>query len=345
MEERISEFIADYIPKRITKETRYKLQYELESHIYDRIDYYTEIGYTEEESLEKALNDFGNDEETKEQIKLQLGGVHKPFTLADFFYISIPITIALIFIGGTLLHLVLFKTLYFKIYLLIPMVMWLLIIAIKKSNKIHHIVKSIIAFVLVVPYFVYMFIGNFFFTETYEIDLNKNKVLTSYSDIIDTDSEDEDKHFNFPPRACELGDPIDVDEFSMCWDSIFGESIWSTSIIEYSPTEYKELKNKFNKEFKYMAKYQVYGYFIDNEYIDEEIVYKCDFSVYGFDFKTIEKNDDSDEYYDYWYLIGTNDETHEIAFIKTIDAATPTFDEYFIKEDCGWRYFYFLTKF
>jgi hypothetical protein len=224
------------------------------------------------------------------------------------------------------------------------MVMWLLIIAIKKSNKIHHIVKSIIAFVLVVPYFVYMFIGNFFFTETYEINLNKNKVLTSYSDIIDTDSKDEDKHFNFPPRACELGNPIDVDEFSMSWDSIFGESIWSTSIIEYSPTEYKELKNKFKKEYKYMQEYEGCGYYIDDEYINEEIVYNCNFSMYGFNFRTIEREDAPDEYYEHWYLIGTNDETHEIAFIETFES-TPTFDEHFIKEDCGWRYFYFLTKF
>lgn len=344
MEKRISEFIADYIPKRITKEMRYKLQYELENHIYDRIDYYTEIGYTEEESLEKALNDFGNDEETKEQIKNELGGVHRPFTLADFFYLSIPITIALIFIGGTLLHFFLFTSHDFVIFLIIPIIMWLLIIPLKKTNKIHHIIKSIIAFILVVPYFVYMMIGNFFFSQTYDINLNKDEVMPTYTEITTEDTEDEDNLFHFPPPSNNLGKPIDATEFSMGWETIFGDSECTTSIFEYSPTEYKELKNKFNKEFKYMEEYEGYGYYIDDEYIDEDIVYKCDFSVYGFDFRTIEKEEDLEEYYEHWYLIGTNDETHEIAFIMTLDS-TPTFDETFIKEDCGWRYFYFLTKF
>ena len=47
-----------------------------------------------------------------------------------------------------------------------------------------------------------------------------------------------------------------------------------------------------------------------------------------------------------YFIWGVNDKTHEIAFIFLEPISfTPTFDEYFIKEDCGWRYFYFLTKF
>ena len=340
MEKRIQEFIADYIPKRISKETRYKLQYELESHIYDRIDYYTEIGYTEEECLEKALNDFGNDEETKKQIKNELGGVHRPFTMADFFYISIPVTIAIIFIGGTLLNFFLFTSHDAIGFLIIPLAIWLLIIPLKKTNKIHHIVKSIIAFILVVPYFIYMMIGSFFFTQTYDINLNKDEVVAVYKENITLDTEDEKYSFYFPPPSNKLGEPIDACYFAMGWETIFGDSNCTTTIFEYSPTEYKELKNKLNKDFEYMEEYEGRGYYIDDDYIDEQTVYNCNFKVYGFDFRTIEKEDDSDEYYEYWYLIGTNDETHEIAYIETFET-TPTFDEYFIKEDCGWRYFYY----
>ena len=104
-----------------------------------------------------------------------------------------------------------------------------------------------------------------------------------------------------------------------------------------------------------METYTEDGYFIDDVYYDEPYTYNCSFSVYGFDFKTIQfstvnKQHATDEDYsfgdDYWTLIGTNDKTHEIAFIFLEPISfTPTFDEYFIKEDCGWRYFYFLTKF
>lgn len=342
MEKRIQEFIADYIPKRVTKETGYKLQAELENHIYERIDYYTEIGYSEEESLEKALKDFGDDKETKEQIKNELGEIHRPFTLADFFYISIPITIALIFIAGTALHFFLFTSTDIRKFLVIPLILWLIVTVLKKSNKIHHIVKSVIVFIIVVPYFSWLFFSCFFFfTHTYDITLNKDKVISSYSDFMIVDwLEDYNKLYCLLPSPEGIGEPIDATEISMNWDTMFGYNSYKTWIFEYSPTEYNELKNKFNNEIKYMVTYEENGYY-----------YKSDFSVRGFDFRTLDipKEDDEHDYdfeWDYWGLIGTNDKTHEIAFIYVSNLGfSPTFDEYFIEEDCGWRYFYFLTKF
>ncbi len=338
MEERISEFIADYLPKRITKETRYKLQYELENHIYDRIDYYREIGYTEEESLEKALKDFGNDEETKEQIKKELENIHIPWSLANFFAKSIPITVAIILIGGTLLHIFLFQFANIRNIVIIPFIMWLIIIALKRSIKIHHIIKSIIAVILVVPHFIFSLIGNFLWLPTYQLKPFKENVITFYSECCEIDELS-----NYLPSPSEIGEPIDANFFSIGEDTIFGNDQRSTWVFKYSPSEYKELKNKFNKDIEYMKTYSEHGYFIDDEYQDEDITYKCDFSLYKFNFRTIEKVYDADEFYDSWYLIGTNDETHEIAFIVSMDSS-PTFDDYFIKESCGWRYFYFLTK-
>lgn len=338
MEKRIQEFIEDYIPKRITKETRYLLQAELENHIYERIDYYTEIGYSEEESLEKALKDFGDDKETKEQIKKNLENIHIPWSLADFFAKSLPISVAIIFIGGTLSHIFLLKFVFIRNLILIPFIIWSLIIVLRKSKKLHHIIKSIIAIVLVLPHFIFSLTGIFLWTPTYQLKLVKENVIAFYSECCEIDELSD-----YLPAPNEIGEPIDANFFSIGEDTIFGNDQRSTWVFKYSPSEYKELKNKFNKNIKYMKTYSDHGYFIDDEYQDEDITYKCDFALYGFDFRTIEKIYDPDEFYDSWYLIGTNDETHEITFIESMEL-TPTFDEYFIKEDCGWRYFYFLTK-
>lgn len=339
MDKKIQEFIANYIPKRITKETRYKLQAELENHIYERIDFYTEIGYSEEESLEKALKDFGDDKETKEQIKKNLENIHIPWSLADFFAKSIPITVAIILIGGTLLHIFLFEFVNIKNIIIIPLIIWLMIIALKSSKRIHHTIKSIIAVILVVPHFIFILIGNFLWTPTYQLKPFKEDVIKFYSECCEIDELSD-----YLPAPSEIGEPIDAIFFSIGEDTIFGNDQRSTWVFKYSPSEYRELKNKFNENIEYMKTYSNHGYFIDDEYQDEDITYKCDFAVYGFDFRTIEKIYDPDEFYDSWYLIGTNDETHEIVFVESIEL-TPTFDETFIKEDCGWRYFYFLTKF
>lgn len=321
MKERISEFIGDYIPKRITKETRYKLQAELENHIYERIDYYTEVGYSEEESLEKALKDFGEEKEIKEQVKKNLENIHIPWSLANFFAKSIPITVAIILIGGTLLHIFLFEFVNIRNIIIIPLIVWLLIIALKRSKRIHHIIKSIIAVILVVPHFIFFLVGNFLWTPTYQLKVVNENVITFYNDFY------ESWDFNgCIPSPSDIGEPLDADFFAMGEETVFGDDQRSTFIFEYSPTDYKELKDRYNK---YMEPYSDY---------------KCDYSFNGFKFRNIGEIHDSDGIYDSWYLIGTNDETHEIAIIVTWDS-TPTVHKTFIEENCGWRYFYFLTKF
>ena len=356
MEERISEFIADYIPKRITKETRYKLQYELENHIYDRFDYYKEIGYSEEESLEKALSDFGNDKQTKEQIKNELGGVHKPFSLADFFSFSIPITIVLIFIlaiaGNFLIRLNDINYL-----LVIPFVIWLLNLGVKRIEKMHHIVKSIIAFILVIPYFIFITNAYFFWNTNFYTYFDKNEVLRGYYDFM-IDDETNEKHERFLPHPDEIGNPVDANAFDLIENSAFTNPSYFTWIFKYTPEEYEELKEKFSKEFLYINEYTEYdGHYENDKYIEEVYNYDCNFSIYGFDFKTIQipeyedeldisdsydySSEDDDIEHNYWALIGTNDETCEIAFIYLYpEIFTPSFDEEFIKEDCGWKYYY-----
>lgn len=59
---KITEFVDSFIPKNLSKKKKAKLKDELTCHILDKKDYYKEIGYSESESIEKAIKDFGTDE-------------------------------------------------------------------------------------------------------------------------------------------------------------------------------------------------------------------------------------------------------------------------------------------
>lgn len=354
MEKRIEEFIKEYLPKNITKEKRYELRKELESHIYDRIDYYAEIGFSEEESLEKAIDDFGKEENIKNQIKNDLGNIHVPWSLARFFSKSIPITVAVIFLGGIALSF-LFRVNDIKYLVVIPLCIWIVIIALDKFKKIHHIVKSVIAFILVVPYFLMMLTGYFFWNTNFYTISHEDKVLSLYYDLT-TSEESNNKIDEYMLKPDKIGDPIDSIYFSIEENSAFSDPWYCTYIFEYTQTEYRKIKEELDNTMSYRDKFiSDDGKWVDDEYTPGYIEYNCNFSVYGFDFKTIYTPNEEDIYYDglsdceeydFWFIIGTNDNTNEIAFIYLTPAHfTPGFDEEFIKEECGWRYFYHLTKF
>ena len=64
----INEFVDSFVPKNIPKKRRDKLSEELICHILDKTDYYRDIGFSKEESVSKAIEDFGSDEEMKNYI-------------------------------------------------------------------------------------------------------------------------------------------------------------------------------------------------------------------------------------------------------------------------------------
>ena len=64
----IINYIDSITPKNISKKKKQILHDELLCHILDRIDYYKEIGYSEEQSTDKAIEDMGTDEETKKYL-------------------------------------------------------------------------------------------------------------------------------------------------------------------------------------------------------------------------------------------------------------------------------------
>jgi len=68
MENKIKGYIASVVPSNISDRRRKLLSDELESHIYDKIDHYEEIGYTKEQSIKKALEEMGEGEEVKRSI-------------------------------------------------------------------------------------------------------------------------------------------------------------------------------------------------------------------------------------------------------------------------------------
>ena len=65
---RITEFVDSFIPKNISKKKAVILKDELTCHIMDKVDYYKDIGYDEVESVNKAIEDFGTDEQDKNFI-------------------------------------------------------------------------------------------------------------------------------------------------------------------------------------------------------------------------------------------------------------------------------------
>lgn len=61
MDKRIEGYLDSVIPEKLSKRRQKLIREELRDHISDHIDFYTEIGYSEDESIQKALADMGDD--------------------------------------------------------------------------------------------------------------------------------------------------------------------------------------------------------------------------------------------------------------------------------------------
>ncbi len=61
MDKRIESYLDSVIPEKLSKRRQKLIREELRDHISDHIDFYTEIGYSEDESIKKALADMGDD--------------------------------------------------------------------------------------------------------------------------------------------------------------------------------------------------------------------------------------------------------------------------------------------
>ncbi|MBO5066177.1 MAG: hypothetical protein J6D06_08705 [Clostridia bacterium] len=88
---RITEFVEDFIPKNLSKKQKEKLKEEFTCHILDKKDYYVDLGYGEEESIEKAIEDFCTDEKDKNYINNEFENLYSEktwFAVLVFFTIA-----------------------------------------------------------------------------------------------------------------------------------------------------------------------------------------------------------------------------------------------------------------
>lgn len=73
----IRDFINSFLPDNIPKKKRQQLYDEMECHILDRADFYTEIGYDGETALRKSMECFGEEKEMKESIRNELSDLYR----------------------------------------------------------------------------------------------------------------------------------------------------------------------------------------------------------------------------------------------------------------------------
>ena len=66
---RINNFVDSFIPKNLQKKKAKALKEELTCHLLDKADHYKDIGYEMSISIDKAIEEFGTDEDMKNYIR------------------------------------------------------------------------------------------------------------------------------------------------------------------------------------------------------------------------------------------------------------------------------------
>lgn len=64
----VEDYLSSVIPEKISDSTKAELRAEIESHIYDKAEFYIEIGYDEETAFQKAVDEMGEAEPVREEF-------------------------------------------------------------------------------------------------------------------------------------------------------------------------------------------------------------------------------------------------------------------------------------
>lgn len=80
MNQKIKDYLSDLIPETLPEYRKREIARELAAHILDKADYYREIGYAEEESVDLALLDMGEDNEIKKNVRSEFEELYKEKT-------------------------------------------------------------------------------------------------------------------------------------------------------------------------------------------------------------------------------------------------------------------------
>ena len=93
----VSDYLDAAVPKGLTASRRKLLIDELESHIYDKAEHYIEIGYSEEESFEKAVAEMGDAEPVRESFE----NLYKEIRIVNVLIVlgAIPLNFLATFLG------------------------------------------------------------------------------------------------------------------------------------------------------------------------------------------------------------------------------------------------------
>lgn len=89
--DRITGFVESFVPKNLPKKRADELREELTCHILDKADYYREIGYDKNDSIDKAIAAFGTDESSKNYILKEFEELYSErsiFGIIAFFIIA-----------------------------------------------------------------------------------------------------------------------------------------------------------------------------------------------------------------------------------------------------------------
>lgn len=80
MNQKVSEYLDSLVPKNLSKKRRAQLLLELEDHIAEKAGHYMEIGYPQEESIDLALRDMGDDEQTVKAVRSKFESLYREKT-------------------------------------------------------------------------------------------------------------------------------------------------------------------------------------------------------------------------------------------------------------------------
>lgn len=76
----VEDYLNTVIPKNLSEEKKSEIRAEIECHIYDRADFYMEIGYDEATAFEKAVEQMGE----AEPVRAELTAIHQDSSLKGF---------------------------------------------------------------------------------------------------------------------------------------------------------------------------------------------------------------------------------------------------------------------
>lgn len=381
MDNRINDFINTLLPDDVKPDKKEELKQELESHIFDTIDFYVENGFSYEKSIDKALADFCDDEKTKKKIKNKFTNLHSERSIAHI--------VIKIYICFTILNLILhFSVGYmphlgiFNVHILIPSIPLSLLVIIERIKKINLKARTVFSIIIAIILCLYGFdIMIFGFSDKITIEQENVEEYYSKEKVSFYFSDDTEKEISFLPLPEELEGFTSSTYYHFTIESIFSEPSTSTYIFTYSVDDYSEKKNLVNEKYKnYIKSKSLYNFnfkYFSPCYTDENFDKEHYYPTYYSDDKdNVETYDTSrDPAVDTLYCIGTNDKTNQIAIIChytqwydlelleepisesiVIDGketekcfefkpVNSSVDEYFYTDFCGWKYISFFNFF